>query len=121
MARQIKRGQGWQLGIDPDTQHFRGLVGGEDWALELTEAEFNDFRRLLVQLTDTVQEIAQELMPEEKFTCEVESDLIWLEAEGEGDRFSLHLIVLTGRRAEGTWSPEAIPPLLQATQTIDVF
>jgi hypothetical protein len=121
MARQIKRGNGWQLGIDPDAPTFRGLVGGNGWAIELTEAELADFRHLLLQIIDTVQHIKQELMPEEKFTCEVESDLIYLEAEGEGDRISLHLILLTGRRAEGTWPPEAVPPLMQAVQTIEVF
>jgi hypothetical protein len=108
MARQVKEGEGWRLGWNPDAIHFKGLVAGEHWALELTPAEFEDFCRLALQLADTVAAMAPELMAEERITCEVESDQLWLEAEGYPHQFSLRLLLLTGRRGEGAWPPETV-------------
>lgn len=121
MTRQLKSGDGWRLGWDPTAKDFSGLVGGDDWALELTTAEFDDFRRLVSQLAETMNKISQELMDEERICCEVESDLVWLEAEGYPHAYRLHLILLTGRRGEGSWSEAAVPALIQAAQVITVF
>jgi hypothetical protein len=103
MSRILKSGQGWRLGWDMSASEFKGLVGGEDWAIELTEDEWNDFRQLSDQLHETLQQIAQELMDEERISCELESDLIWLEVEGFPNAYSLRFIIQTGRRAEGFW------------------
>lgn len=121
MARQVKTGAGWRLGWDDEAIEFRGLVGGEEWAIELTEAEFNDFCRLVVQLAETMSLMSQELMEEERISCEAESDLIWLEAEGFPQAYRLHLILLQGRRGEGSWLEAAVPALVQAAQTLRVF
>jgi hypothetical protein len=121
MARQVKEGEGWRLGWNPDAISFKGLVAGEHWALELTPAEFEDFCRLALQLADTVAAMAPELMAEERITCEVESDQLWLEAEGYPHQFSLRLLLLTGRRGEGAWPPETVPALLQAIASLQVF
>jgi Domain of unknown function (DUF1818) len=121
MAQQLKQGAGWRLGWNPDAEIFAGLVGTENWAIELTAAELEDFCRLVVQLADTMHQLSQELMEEERASCEVESDLLWLEAEGFPDAFSLRLIVLTGRRAEAAWTEAAAVGLIQAAQTLKVF
>jgi hypothetical protein len=104
MGRSLKKGTGWRIGWDPDpAQIFQGLVGGDDWAVELTAAEFTDFCRLLVQLADTVAGIAPELMPEERISIEAESDLIWLEIEGFPKSYGLRMLLLTQRNVEGNW------------------
>lgn len=121
MERIVKSGNGWRLGWHSGATVFKGLVGGNDWSLELTEPEFNDFRRLTRQLVDTMAQMAQELMEEERIACEASSDLVWLEAEGFPHAYSLHLVVLTGRRAEVQWTADAVPALVQATQAIEVF
>lgn len=121
MARQIKSGPGWRLGWNPEASEFRGLVGGEEWAIELTEAELDDFCRLAQQLNRTMQQMGAELMDEEKISCELESDLIWLEVEGYPAHYSLRFILLSGRRGEGSWPQEVVPALLQATQVLKVF
>jgi Domain of unknown function (DUF1818) len=121
MARQLKQGAGWQLGWDADAPHYKGLVGGEEWAIELTEAELEDFCRLIQQLANTIAQLSTELMEEEKISCEVESDLLWLEAEGYAHAYALRLILQTGRRGQGYWSAIAVPDLIQATQTLKVF
>lgn len=114
MARILKSGPGWRIGWNPIAETFKGLVGTEDWSLELTAAEFNDFGRLVMQLASTMTQMSQELMPEEAIACEAESDRIWLEVEGYPHAYSLHLILLTGRRGEGCWAATAVPELVRA-------
>lgn len=121
MPRQIKSGEGWRLGWNPDAKEFCGLIGGEDWAIELTEAELDDFCRLVTQLADTMHQISHELMDEERLCCEVESNLLWLEAEGYPQEYSVRLILLTGRRGEGFWAAAAVPNLVKAAQVLKVF
>jgi hypothetical protein len=121
MTRQLKQGSGWRLGWDADAPQFKALVGSDEWAIELTEAELDDFCRLIVQLDQTMAQMAQELMEEERVCLEVESDRIWLEAEGYPQAYQLHLIVLMGRGAEGVWSEQAVPLLVQAVQMLKVF
>ena len=114
MGRVLKKGAGWRLGWNPDsTCPFQGLVGADDWAVELTAAEFTDFCRLLTQLAETIEAIAPELMTEEKIAIEAESDLIWLEIEGYTHSYSLRMLVLQNRNAEGNWSAVAVPELLK--------
>lgn len=118
--RQLRSGPGWRLGWDPQAERYRGLVGNDDWAIELTVAEFDEFCRLLSQLAATMERMALELMDAERVCCEVEGDLLWLEAEGFPHAYELRLLLNVGRRAEGTWAAAAVPELLAATQTLQV-
>ena len=122
MERVIKTGNGWRIGWNPqEAVEFKGLVGTDDWAIELTEAELQNFCRLSVQLAETMSQLSSELMDEEKITCEAESNLIWLEVSGYAQCYSLRFILLTGRCAEGCWHEGAVTGLLQAAQTLQVF
>ncbi len=121
MERLVRSGSGWRIGWNPNSAEFKGLVGGDDWAIELTEAELNDFCRLLGQLGETMSQLASELMDEEKISCEAESDLLWMEVQGYPQAYSLHLILNTGRRGEGSWPDVAVPGLVQAAQMVKVF
>lgn len=121
MSRQIKTGEGWRIGWDPDASLYCGLVAGHEWALELTAAELEDFCRLVVQLAESINQISAELMSDETVTCEVESPLLWLEAEGYAHAYSLRMILLTGRRGEGAWPESVVHGLIQAVQTLKVF
>lgn len=121
MERLIKSGVGWRIGWNPNTAEFKGLVGGDDWAIELTEIELNEFCRLLAQLAENMSQIATELMDEEKIACETESDLLWMEVEGYPHAYSLRFMLNTGRRGEGSWTEAAVPGLMQAAQMLKVF
>ena len=121
MMRRLKQGEGWRLGWDPNALEFQGLVGTTDWAVELTESEFEDFCRLLLQLADTITEVSAELMAEETISCEASSEWIWMQVRGYPHAYGLSMILLTGRRAEGEWSSTATTALLQAVQTLEVF
>jgi len=110
MNRIVKSGQGWRLGYCPDIDRsqdnsgsqgntsltFVGLIGADDWAFELTDAEFRDFRRLLVQLDETLHQMSGELMDEENITCEVESECLWMEAAGFSHAYRIRVILNTG-------------------------
>ena len=121
MERIVKSGVGWRLGWNPEAVEFKGLVGGDDWSIELTEAELNDFCRLLDQLTKTISKMAYELMDEERIACEAESDLLWMQVEGFPESYSVQFILNQGRRAEGKWPLEAVPGLVQAAQMLKIF
>ena len=109
------------MGWDPDAQMFQGLVGGAEWAVELTAPEFADFCRLSQQLVEAIHQIRDELMEEEAIACEASSELIWMEVRGDADTYGLSFIVLSGRRAEGAWDAAATAELMQAVQTLRVF
>ncbi|WP_424103458.1 DUF1818 family protein [Moorena producens] len=121
MERLVKHGEGWRIGWDPEAPNYKGLVGAEDWAFELTESELNDFCRLLLQLAQTMSEMANELMDEEKITCEAESDWLWMEVEGYPSAYTLRLILNQGRCCEGSWVATAVPGLLAAAKSLKVF
>lgn len=118
MTRQLHSGSGWRIGWNPSQEPYCALVGAEEWAIELTQVEFDDFCRLLEQLDEAIAAIAAELMPEEGLSCEVESDRILLSAEGIPTAYTLHLTVLEGRRAEGSWSAFAVSNLLPTVQLL---
>ncbi len=121
MERVVKSGTGWRIGWNPNATEFKGLVGADNWAIELTEAELNDFCRLSAQLVETMNQLASELMDEEKIACEAETDLLWMEVEGYAHAYSLRLLLNTGRCAEGSWAADAVPGLVQAAQMLTIF
>ena len=121
MERLIKTGDGWRIGWYPQAEKYPGLVGANDWAMELTEAEFNDFCRLLNQLVETMSQMEDELMDEEKISCEVETDLLWMEVKGYPDAYSLGLILNCNRRCEGNWPEGIAPELALASQNLKMF
>ncbi len=114
MSRLLRKGQGWRVGWNSIAEKYPALVGSDEWAIELTKSEFQEFYRLLRQLTDTMTQMEAELMDEERIAIEAETDLLWLEVEGYPTAYSLRLILNRDRRCEGNW-PEGI-----ATELIEV-
>ena len=119
--RFIKQGPGWRIGWNEESVIYKGLVGSDDWAIELTEREFRDFCRLVLQLGETMEQMQAELMDEETITCEVQSDLIWLEVVGFPSAYSLRLLVEQGRRCEGNWQESAVKAMTAAIQVFNGF
>jgi hypothetical protein len=117
----LKRGKGWRIGWNAEAQIYKGLVGSDHWAIELTEAEMQDFQRLLAQLAQTMSEMSEQLMAQEKISCEAESDLLWLEVEGYPHSYSLRLILHQNRCCEGNWTSEAVSELVKVSQNLTVF
>ncbi len=113
-SKQLLRGQGWRIGLRSDVDVYKGLVGADSWAIELTENEFKDFCKLAVQLAEAMKLMAAELSDCEKISCTLETDDFSLEASGYPHAFSLYLQLLTGRRLEGIWEAIAVPFLIEA-------
>ena len=109
------------MGYDPEPQAFQALLGGDDWAVELTHAEFQDFCRLAQQLSQTLEQMRLELMDEEAIACEASSEFVHVEARGYPEAFDLSFILLIGRRSEGYWPAIATPEVLRAIQMLQVF
>jgi hypothetical protein len=120
MQKVLKSGAGWRIGWNPEAE-YQGLVGSDDWAFELTAAELADFCRLLGQLVANMRSIQSELMDEESIACEAESELVWLQVDGIPSKYSLRLILNTGRSCEGNWAAEAVPDLVVAVDSLKFF
>jgi Domain of unknown function (DUF1818) len=120
MEKVLKSGTGWRIGWNPAGE-YQGLVGGDDWAFELTAIELTDFCRLLGQLVDNMRSIQAELMDEESIACEAESELIWIQVEGLPSKYSLRLILNTGRSCEGNWAAAIVPDLIAAVDSLKFF
>jgi Domain of unknown function (DUF1818) len=123
MGKVLKSGTGWRLGWRDlsSGSHYPGLVGSDDWAIEITANEMADFCRLVQQLSRTMAQMTNELMADEKIDCEAESDLLWLQASGYPHSYSLRLLLNSGRKAEGNWATTAVSGLIAATATLGLF
>ncbi len=119
--RILKKGQGWRLGWNSQNIPYPGLIGGEDWAIELSKAEFADFCRLFEKLATTMNLMAEEVMEEERIACEAESELLWLEVEGFTHAYSLRVILNQGRCCEGNWPAEVVSDLYQEIEKLNSF
>jgi hypothetical protein len=109
-----QEGQGWRLGWNGFACQYPALIGGEGWAVELTAQEAQTLARLLGEIRQVWQSLAQELMAEEHLSCEIEAEGVWLEAQGTRAAYGLRLMVLQGRNVEGSWSALAVEELAQA-------
>ena len=121
MKRSIKSGDGWRIGWHPHNSKYQGLVGANDWAMELTQAELKDFGRLLSKLVSTMSQMEAELMDREKISCEAETNLLWMEVEGYPHSYSLRVILNCDRRCEGNWTEGIAPKLLSAFEAFNLI
>nr|WP_069790151.1 DUF1818 family protein [Cyanobacterium sp. IPPAS B-1200]OEJ79566.1 hypothetical protein A5482_00790 [Cyanobacterium sp. IPPAS B-1200] len=117
----LKKGKGWRIGWQEKPDIYKGLIGADDWALELSAPEMEDFCRLLAQIRDTMDSMAEHLMEEETISCEVESPLLWLGADGYVNNYRLRIILHQHRGAEGSWQSYAIPELIKVAQSLKSF
>ena len=113
-SKRLLNGEGWRIGFRSDVDLYKGLVGADSWAIELTEGEFKDFCKLASQLAETMQLMASELSDGEKICCTLETEELCLEVNGYPHAFNLHFQLLTGRRSEGFWYEGAVPFLIEA-------
>ena len=118
MKRLIQSGDGWRVGWHPHNHKYRGMVGTEDWAIELTQAELEDFCRTLERLVETMSQMKAELMDGEKISCEAETTRLWMEVEGYPDLYTLRLILNCDRRCEGNWVEGVAPQLVDTFRSL---
>ncbi len=118
---QVLEGEGWRLSVDPSRGHFCVLVGGADWAFELTVSEARAFQQLASRLERQLASLADQLMPEEQIGLELERDLapgsLWMELEGQPGCWCLRFVLTPApgsRSVEAGWSCQASPAITAA-------
>ena len=102
-----KEGPGWRIVIDASRDHFSTLIGGESWAIELNQYEWENLVRVVIKLSDQYIAVKDQLMGDEDITLEFEN-IPWL-AILKGDQYGwdlkliLHASGSTNRGAEVFW------------------
>jgi hypothetical protein len=118
-----QEGPGWRLARDLSRNGFPFLIGGEFWAVELTETEVTGLHALLVELVHQHSLIRDQLMEEESITLELEQQEWWGCLDGTRDHWGLQ-VVLQGngmqqrRGLEGAWPAPAAQAFLAALRTV---
>ena len=117
-----QEGPGWRLARDFSRQGFPFLIGGEFWAVELTEMEVKGLHALLVELDKQHMLIRDQLMEEESITLELEQQEWWGCRDGTRDRWGLQVVLqgngMQRRGLEGAWPAPAAQAFLAALRTV---
>ena len=116
-----QEGPGWRLARDVTRSNYTVLIGGDHWAIEITEQEWEGLTSLLCDLTDEHKKITDQLMDEEAISLEIERSPWWACLDGDGDDWSIHVVLQgdqqRGRGAEGHWPAPAAKAMTAALRT----
>lgn len=119
---QVQEGEGWRWLVDPARHPFAVLVGGQDWAVELTTEEARGLQQGLVHLVREHRGLANQLMAEEAISLELERGPLWMALEGDREVWQLRFVLTPAsqsRAVEGGWRPEASAALVAALAQSD--
>ncbi len=95
-------GPGWRFEKDSSKSNFPVLIGGENWAVELSENEWLSLRKVVCNLIDQYAQIKKTLMKEEQIFLEMERSPWWGCIDGNRESWSLRLILSgAGCKARG--------------------
>jgi hypothetical protein len=76
----VDEGDGWRLVLDPQRHPFPLLIGGEQWATELTGLEALALQRVMRTLMEQHRALTDTLLAEESINLEMELELFREEA-----------------------------------------
>ncbi len=113
-----QEGQGWRIIRDASRGDFSTLIGGQSWAIELNQFEWETLVNVVIDLSDQYKNIKEELMGEEDITLEMESNP-WL-AILQGDQYGWNLKLILessdslNRGAEVFWPRDVTFNLVKA-------
>ena len=113
-----QEGPGWRIIKDSSRDNFSTLVGGDSWAIELNESEWQTLVKVVIELSDQYKDIKNQLMGDEDITLEMESNP-WL-AILKGDQYgwNLKLVLYSegslNRGAEVFWPRDVTFQLVNA-------
>ncbi len=88
-----KEGPGWRLARDEQRNPFPVLLGGENWACELTDQEWSLLVPLVFELIGEYQKVQKQLCPEEDISMELERLPWWACIDGNRDAWNLRLVL----------------------------
>lgn len=113
----VQEGEGWRWLEDSARHPFVVLIGGQDWAVELTAEEARGLQQGLIQLVQEHRGLIDQLMPEEAISLELERGPLWMALEGDRELWRLRFVLTppsASRAVEGAWQPEASVALVAA-------
>ncbi len=88
-----EEGPGWRLARDTLRRNFPVLIGGDNWAIELTANEWDSLVPLIGDLVEQHKQLEKQLMPQESIALELERKPWWACLDGDKDSWSLKLIL----------------------------
>ena len=117
-----KEGPGWRIIRDSSRENFSTLIGGESWAIELNQSEWETLVKVVIDLSDQYKKTKDQLMDEEDITLEMEFNP-WLGIlKGDKNGWKLKLILdprdSLSRSAEFSWPRHVTSNLLNAMRTM---
>jgi hypothetical protein len=118
--KHLLTGIGWRIGWSPKSEPYQGLIGGEHWAVELSEAEIRNFCSLCLQLAQVMADMESELADRESLDCSSQIDDLTITFSGYPGQFGIYFCATCGRslrKFEGSWA-EVVPEFLAAIQEI---
>ncbi len=87
-----EEGPGWRLAKDLSRRPFSTLIGGDGWAFELTEDEWDSLVKLVLKLDNQHRQLQNQLLVEESIQMESECELWWVCLEGNRSQWSLRIL-----------------------------
>jgi len=117
-----KEGPGWRIIRDLSRDNFSTLIGGDSWAIELKQSEWENLVRTVIDLSDQYKEVLDQLMGDEDITLELERSP-WL-AILKGDQYGWDLkLILDGnlsmnRGSEVYWPRNVTKQVSNAMRTM---
>ena len=115
-----QEGPGWRLALDPSRGVHSVLIGGEGWAFELTQPEWDALSDLVLTLERQHRALVDQLMAEEAIELELDRRLWWGCLQGDRASWSLSVVLTPelGRGAEGHWPSPASAAIVAAMRTL---
>lgn len=105
-----REGPGWRLAIDKQRQGYQALIASDDWALELTSAEFEQFRNMCAKIVGQYKDCLDHLMAEENLELCLEEGAFWLELRGDCNGWALRFVLSSALGERGQREAGSIPP-----------
>ena len=127
---EVCQGDGWRLVVDLARHPYIALIGGSDWAVELTRDELDILWRATRRLRLQHAALSDQLMAEESLELDLELPLLkagpgasfWMALEGDRQHWSLRFVLSPGagaRAVEGGWSVAASAPFAAALEGLE--
>ena len=117
-----KEGPGWRIIRDSSRDNFSTLIGGENWAIELNQSEWENLVIVVTELSDQHKAIKDQLMGDEDITLELESNPWTAILKGDQKGWNLKLILDSSdslnRGAEVYWPRNVTLHLVNAMRTM---
>ncbi len=117
-----KEGLGWRIIRDLSRENFTTLIGGESWAIELNQVEWETLVRLILDLSDQYTDVKDQLMGDEDITLELERSSWLAILKGDNEGWNLKLILCPAasinRGAEVFWPRNVTKFVTHAMRTM---